>query len=663
MKLNKRIVALFAVAILTITGFSTSLSLGFWASDKRTRGAVLDSWWKSQWSAVEIKYIGAHNNDPARAKSLINPDGTVNGAVMHELKTALDKAGEGRTNRPGRPDSSNDGLGELGYREWHAGDFSKAIIPETDPDYLDKSGMIFVKLFPTIPTSNHNVNMLSQQWFQVVYRSAGNDKDVLTFYAAHSYRTSVFNSNSNITNQKTELDDSTNAQLSQLHGGTYTNEGNYSTSILRHNTLTDWRSLNQMFGSISATGQGTTNYKITGGISDYFVAPGELPGLWQSSESQTGTNTNGKFFDPAAINFDTDLDFATEITGRGACAIGDRFIPDPNRHFYINNGMDDQGAGYATASGWEYSQIQSCYTDKMWHPSAYETGYMGTNKEKHAPEDNESCINSWATGSLVSRTDDFYINFINRTTDFRHGLWQLNGHDRAFNTNTGRWHTWFRNSRSSLSYLGGMMFASGLSASRDVDTQTGVRPAFHFDLAQFDGYPQTANNYNDIHDLIDGLETEINNLNTKYKAILQKKLDKIKASNKEIDELLQEIADLKSSLNIITVLESQIEKLEEEIKDLDAQIEQLRITYGAEVENLPEYIALVAERDTLQKQLDNIGEQVDSYIEWLLSLEAGEENPNKGIDPKWIGLIVACVILGIGFNVMIVMYVDLRRRR
>jgi len=356
------------------------------------------------------------------------------------------------------------------YYETNANDFSNFALSQKGSSTATH-GAVLIKLFPDVENKTRVVGALgsdgsggavteftSNSWYQLVYRSLAGDsgassKDVLTLYAVNPYRTSSFNQDSNGTltddfgnAQKPTSAQATSIGLSwnQTADYNYQYEGNYSTSIVRTNLARDWTAVNRHFAS-QPNGQS---------VDDYFVTPNNLPGKWQSSAFQTGTNKLGFY-----------------QYGNG---IGASLYKDTYNDFSINNGMDGQSAGFANTNGWAKSKIQTNYADKIFLPSSFETSHMGFNKDS---ANGEGCL-----ADYTSPATGFY------NTSDRTGLWQLNAFDRAISSEVSNI-SWMRSGISTDSFQARASSYNGNGTYGYSQGTYGVRPALHLDLSNFKSFP------------------------------------------------------------------------------------------------------------------------------------------------------------------------------
>jgi len=149
-----------------------------------------------------------------------------------------------------------------------------------------------------------------------------------------------------------------------------------------------------------------------------------------------------------------------------------------------------------------------------------------------------------------------------------------------------------------------------------------------------------------------------------------------------IAQLAEEIAQLKAETITkdlyqqgIDELLNQINDLSEEIKDLKDYIAELvqEIANGTRPPDDAHYLERLEELnklETLQTELQDLRADMALLMEWLFGQAnttdttppPSDDNPNRGLDPQWIGLIVACVALCIGITVVFALYANARRK-
>ena len=214
----------------------------------------------------------------------------------------------------------------------------------------------------------------------------------------------------------------------------------YSDSTLRSAVLSDYTELIKKYPKVN----------------NYFATTDGLPGNWQSSAYQTGKNEAGDYYSSASDG----------ASGSGQVGI------------YINtwslfNGMDGLNQ------------------DKIWIPSAFETSYMGQGKESNGFASYLADKNNSKSGLRRYTTPNTALN--NQDAAIRHGLWQLNGYDRAF---SGKNDAWLR-SGSSVTSVSGHSLARRLTTAGDtynieIDAALAARPAFNLLLQDVQKFADSA---------------------------------------------------------------------------------------------------------------------------------------------------------------------------
>ena len=347
-------------------------------------------------------------NDTATNKPLFKTDGTVDAEVLADLLNMVDSENvwngvTENTNAPTYLSAKN--FGKYGNLTG------------------DKAGnaQILVKLFDTTTNSTSNVNAMTGQYWQAVYRSIrdenGTLNDVLTLYMVRPYLES------------------------QIFDNSY---GNYSNSAVRNVILADYTKLIEKFSQVDQYIVAPYQLSSSGAsdMSKTTVENGTYLNLggWQSSAYQTSqsarTLTNKPSIDGNWLS-STNTSITSKLGASGYCDEGDT---DWGYEYGVNNGLDGLGDGW---SAW--SSIDSNYTDKLWLPSGFEvlhTGYGQTAESKLQD-----------TGRLYDEANDIiYLdsnygkatagintraNTSSHTNANRTGLWELNGYDRA--TNSWAW--------------------------------------------------------------------------------------------------------------------------------------------------------------------------------------------------------------------------------
>ncbi len=344
-------------------------------------------------------------NDTATNKPLFKTDGTVDAEVLADLLNMVD--------------SEN---------VWNGVTESTK-----DPTYLsaknfgkygnltgDKAGnaQILVKLFDTTTNSTSNVNAMTGQYWQAVYRSIrdenGTLNDVLTLYMVRPYLES------------------------QIFDNSY---GNYSNSAVRNVILADYTKLIEKFSQVDQ--YIVAPYQLsTNGASDITTKTTQKDGYdsntylnlggWQSSAYQTSARGSTSSNPSISGNWlsDTNSNITKQLGASGYC---DKADTDWGYEYGVNNGLDGLGDGWKS-----WSSIDSNYTDKLWLSSGFEvlhTGYKPTTGATLSKYDGDNDIiyldsnYGKATAGINSSANTSSHTNANRT-----GLWELNGYDRASNS-------------------------------------------------------------------------------------------------------------------------------------------------------------------------------------------------------------------------------------
>ena len=423
---------------------------------------------------------------------LFKADGNVNADVLKKLMDVLnDPVLNPLMKEPKSTWASGMDYTGTSYYEATAEDFSNFVIPV--PTDISKSGAVVIKLFETVPglAGVHNMHLteFTSQWWQLVYRATDDGNDVLTLWMMQPYRITPFNGTrydnwtGNINdrfvdrirsqgdnawsgiqrnNINTVLSDE-RISLGLPPNNNYFFEGNYSMSISRDNLIRDTRKIIDHFN-----------------ISAYVVAPDSLPGLWQSSAYQTGSNMDHYFYFSGQFYSNDDGWEAIEQVHEGFGLGATGFIWDDIRYFGINNGMDGRSVGPFN-DNWPNTSLRSTYNDLFWLPSDFEVLSMGYDKE-------------------VTRSITVLADSENRATDLwatresdtgRSGLWSLNGFDRAFDIDglglPRGWMTqmiWLRSQDSLAIGNINMILNTGTRSTYGVHQLAGMRPAVHLSITQ-----------------------------------------------------------------------------------------------------------------------------------------------------------------------------------
>ena len=414
--ISNKIFTSLSVCVIALTMIATSIAVGIVMSSMASTDLSLTP--TQRFNNHEIKFIGTNE------QALFNQNGTINPQVASDLVAALALAEVSSTN--------NDTWNPVNF--WDAGAFSRGLLNSQE---TTRSAAIWVRLFPTINTSDANLLALSNLWFQVVFRSQGNGRDILTLYAVEPYIISAFGI-----------------------------DGNYNASAVRDTLARDYDALHEHF---------YTNFSVD--MNYHFVTPNLLPGNWQSFRSQTDTHN-----DMFARSNSGASDF-----GRHADEAG---------RFSINNGMDgwdnriemsfDRGAGLGE---WGQSGADLSTTDRLFLPSAFEAVFRGIGTETGDRFETifESGVVPPLTGThghadstLVSHVGALSSHLSAQNTNVRHGLWQLNGFDRAFHTDVTN--SWLRSGVNTSETLARTISQVGMGAESGSHIEMGVRPAMHLDL-------------------------------------------------------------------------------------------------------------------------------------------------------------------------------------
>lgn len=364
---------------------------------------------------------------------------------------------------------------------------------------MSKSGAVAIKLFETIPdrtgVEHGHLTEFTSQWWRIVYRSTDAENDVLTLWMMQPYRLSPFSgtrydallgrADERFIDRESDRDTPW-ARLSAFRMNTifsdwciahnfppsdgYFFENNFSASIARSNLLRDLRSLLSHFD-----------------VARYLVAPKDLPGRWQSSRYQTGTNQSGLFYATGEFQvYRRDYPGSTDPAG-GLGATG--LIWGTHRHFSLINGKDGLSIGPHN-NHWPHSKLTPTHYDLLWLPSDFEVRTMGRGKDNALFQtfirdpDNPATDLRW--NYRVRRND--------RRQDLsggRSGLWRLNGFDRAFNADAlglpRGWESqlvWLR----SVDGLGlgnaNTVYHTGNRYGYGVNQLAGMRPAIHLSITR-----------------------------------------------------------------------------------------------------------------------------------------------------------------------------------
>ena len=383
-------------------------------------------------------------NTTAQNKPLFKTNGTVDKNVLNDLLNMLDdgKVKANATSNSGVTYYSAKNFGQYGTQTgWST----------------DKTGnaQILVKLFETAGADN--INKLTSQYWQAVYRSVNDKSDVLTLYMTSSYL------------EKQQFDTST--------------QGNYSKSAIRNVITTDYTALSETFAQFDKyvvapyqLSSNTANEMTNNKNASLDKSKCLNLGGWQSSAYQTsacGSTANNPPIKSQWLS-EREKSIEKQLGSSGYCDAGDSRW---GYHYSVNNGLDGIGDGWD-----DWKSIDSNYSDKLWIPSGFEalhTGYRPTTNAylSKYDEDNDivylddnylkanAKINSSANTSVHSNS--------NRT-----GLWQLNGYDRGSNS----W-AWLRSGTSTFTHFARGINADGSNFDYRVGIEYAVRVALHLDLS------------------------------------------------------------------------------------------------------------------------------------------------------------------------------------
>jgi len=376
-------------------------------------------------------------------------------------------------------------------------DFSNFVVQ--NPVCMSVSGAIAIKLFEYIPdmygVEHGHISEFTSQWWQLVYRATCDSDDVLTLWMMQPYRTTPFGGTrydtllgrrdeqyvcrtgefvwrsfrANMRN--TILSD--HCIVNNLRPSPYFFfENNYSESIMRANLLRD---MEHVFAEFYAL--------------PYLVSPKHLPGNWQSSRFQTGSNTERVFYATGEFQqYLTSFPGSTHPNG-GLGAAG--LIWGRHHHFNMINGKDGLSIG-PFYNHWPNTINQPTYYDLLWIASDFETRSMGHNKD----------LATFQTFLRFpyDRTTDLRWNYTNRETDWRtdtthgrSGLWRLNGFDRAFCAAKlglpSGWEAnliWMRSTESRGMGLANTICNAGNRYIHGIHQRAGMRPGVHVSVAMLE---------------------------------------------------------------------------------------------------------------------------------------------------------------------------------
>jgi hypothetical protein len=346
-----------------------------------------------------------------------------------------------------------------------------------------------------------NARSMAQKWFQAVYRTTDDDNDILTVWMTEPYGMSAF--------QAVHL----NETLGYPEGAV-----EYQYSRVRKTIRGDLDMLNHEFGGRfyctahrGASPEQRRTMIDASGIYRFLATPAQLPGNWQSNTNQTGFNGDGRNRGGSLMSRGQTL-MAFDMNTRA-----------------IFNGMDEIHMTSGAPGDHFRAGTNDTMHDYIWLPSMFETFYTGMEHNRF----DEVGQYSWVRPPAGHTTGEYGAEAIGepgmvagqrgggassiltprQDSLHRHGLWQLNGFDRATRapvSNSGmhildRYH--FRNlvgdtalsgSRIAMGYKnggiepsrGGDVYADGGSISGVIPSHVaqtpyvGMRPAMHIDLNQ-----------------------------------------------------------------------------------------------------------------------------------------------------------------------------------
>lgn len=379
-------------------------------------------------------------------------------------------------------------------------DFSRFVVPIP---HMTNSGAVVIRLFDTMTNMqglhNGHVKEFTSQWWQLVYRSYENGNDVLTLWMMQPYRLTYFSGDrydaptgrfderfferrqghENVGNWSRIQPNLNNTIPSdydiygnQLPSNDFFLENNFSRSIARANLLRDFEIFLQNVP-----------------VYHYIVAPRDLPGNWQSSRFQTGSNMNyvyyasGEFY---TTNSEANF-FGSANPNRGLGATG--LIWGTHRHFALINGKDGLSVG-PQSNHWPNTELQPTYTDLLWLPSDFEIRTMGFKKDNARFQtfmtDQQNYYTDLRWNWSLSEEDDWRYD----VSYGRSGLWRLNGFDRGFvgdQLSEDSWEAnlnWLR-SGDGIS-IGGAntVYSTGNRYTNGVQHRAGLRPGLHISITK-----------------------------------------------------------------------------------------------------------------------------------------------------------------------------------
>ena len=237
-----------------------------------------------------------------------------------------------------------------------------------------------------------NINEATKQMWQVVYRSMDANNDVLTIYMTQPYASVSYNE-------------------SYYWAENNVKSGLYQGSNLEDAVVKTWNQINSKYSSLN--------------LSNYVVAPVNVPGQWQTGTSQ------------------------------------------PSIYSEKNNALTTET---------QY--------DLMWVPSSYETYYKNSNEiGKRSSLDNVS-----STSTAPAKENWVADCNGDGTPDGRTGLWNLNAYDRAWGDSSIDVSSWLRSGSSGYDWGAEHSDMSGYETMSDVYSNYGVKPALHLNLKSLANY-------------------------------------------------------------------------------------------------------------------------------------------------------------------------------
>lgn len=442
-----------------------------------------------------------HNILKVCTRPLFNASGGINEDVLEKLMQIIDSRELTpfmRTRKKYWP--SGMVYADAPFTYVTAQDFSRFVVP--DAECMDTSGAIVIQLFEMIPdkygVEHGHLTEFTSQWWQLVYRSADDNDDVLTLWMMQPYRLSAFGGS----RYDTLLGRTDESFISTREDGALywfpfpeynTNtihsdhcianglppsdrfffENNYSASIVRANLLRDLEHLLAQFD-----------------VEHFLVAPKNVPGNWQSSRTQTGTNMLGQFYASGHFTvYRQDYPGSTRANG-GLGAVG-RIWSHTRPHFNIINGKDGLSIG-PMYNHWPHTNLVPTHGDLLWLPSDFEIRSLGHDKDDAMFQtflidagDPATTLRWNYTGAR--QEDSRYGS----TLHGRSGLWRLNGFDRAFDSTVmgepGSWEAmlnWVRSVDTLGMGTANMVCHVGNRYGWGIHQPAGVRPALHLSVHQ-----------------------------------------------------------------------------------------------------------------------------------------------------------------------------------